>query len=673
MHSSRRFSSTGNQVQAEGSNPTSPSDVTSVWVGTRRASLKDPRTAPTKKVPHHCEEEAVSGQQKSVRRGGGGTGRGGGGGGGEYVVVSVKNSTHTDSGSRRNSTVIHPMSTTTTTTSARRSSASSDHSGPPRPSSSVPSSSSSSSFSSSPWDHLPLQSGPAVHSRVQGGTGSGHRQANPESGSAVHSRVQGGTGSGHRQANLESGPAVHSRVQGGTGSGQANLGKGVGISGHIATDPSIESHILSSSSSTPSENSPQYGSGSGSCSGGDLLPNTGRGLNVGSLSSNGPALFGGMNSLYGAAGFMPPLASPSMPVLPLLTSSDMGSLPFPAAQQLQLSPDLLASSLDLTLVLSRAASLLGLTPLQTTPPLTSSLLGLTQSPLLPTTLATGQLPTLPQASSLLGLTQTPILPIPSAGPLNLLSGSLAMNQALQSPDLQFPALSKLLTTPTLPMTSPPAEVVSPQKKSAAPAVSQKQVHRKSPPPLLSQNPSEAYHAKRASAKTRRTSKQPPPSAPPLPLTPSTVDPEDDHMTSRARSSDPPSTRPCRSSPIPQADSVCDVWSGSDQVHSPVVSVQPCYLPPPDPQCCMRCGKKVYTMEKQVGPVRRVLYHKTCFTCAACRSALTLSNYHLNDDDKEDLNVYCVSHKPLFKHSPLDAEALLLQQTVLAVPRQEMWA
>ncbi|ESP02519.1 hypothetical protein LOTGIDRAFT_70091, partial [Lottia gigantea] len=60
--------------------------------------------------------------------------------------------------------------------------------------------------------------------------------------------------------------------------------------------------------------------------------------------------------------------------------------------------------------------------------------------------------------------------------------------------------------------------------------------------------------------------------------------------------------------------------------------------------CLRCGKRVYHMEK-LGPVKECLYHKLCFRCVVCNTTLNVKNYHVNPNDMEDLNVYCVTHVP----------------------------
>ena len=76
------------------------------------------------------------------------------------------------------------------------------------------------------------------------------------------------------------------------------------------------------------------------------------------------------------------------------------------------------------------------------------------------------------------------------------------------------------------------------------------------------------------------------------------------------------------------------------------------------------------MEK-LGPVKDVLYHKTCFTCIVCHTTLSLSNFHHNHADMADLNVYCGSHKPLAKANPLDSNAVGIHRA-LSVPKTNRW-
>ncbi|XP_061178767.1 uncharacterized protein LOC133187418 [Saccostrea echinata] len=73
---------------------------------------------------------------------------------------------------------------------------------------------------------------------------------------------------------------------------------------------------------------------------------------------------------------------------------------------------------------------------------------------------------------------------------------------------------------------------------------------------------------------------------------------------------------------------------------------------PDP--CFRCNKQVYQLDK-IGPVRRVLYHKQCFRCAECSTALTLKNFCQNANDKNDKQVYCKKHQPKQEKCHVDIE------------------
>ncbi|XP_060064696.1 uncharacterized protein LOC132545044 [Ylistrum balloti] len=64
----------------------------------------------------------------------------------------------------------------------------------------------------------------------------------------------------------------------------------------------------------------------------------------------------------------------------------------------------------------------------------------------------------------------------------------------------------------------------------------------------------------------------------------------------------------------------------------------------DEDACFKCGKTVYQLDK-IGPIRKVLFHKQCFRCCICGSALTVKNYSQNFNDKSDKQVYCRNHKP----------------------------
>ncbi|XP_041348314.1 uncharacterized protein LOC121367924 [Gigantopelta aegis] len=95
-------------------------------------------------------------------------------------------------------------------------------------------------------------------------------------------------------------------------------------------------------------------------------------------------------------------------------------------------------------------------------------------------------------------------------------------------------------------------------------------------------------------------------------------------------------------------------------------VAPNYTRPKEKDLCMRCGKKVYAMEK-IGPVKYVVYHKLCFRCVVCTSLLTLKNFHHNPNEMEDLNVYCQSHRPKEDSGTLDANSVSIQKA-LKVPK-----
>ncbi|KAK7102510.1 hypothetical protein V1264_020717 [Littorina saxatilis] len=146
---------------------------------------------------------------------------------------------------------------------------------------------------------------------------------------------------------------------------------------------------------------------------------------------------------------------------------------------------------------------------------------------------------------------------------------------------------------------------------------------------------------------------------------SSLDHTDDQGTSGVGSSIPSS--PSDSSPTsPHSD--LHLATSGDEGQGHVLVAEPCYLRPKDKQTCLRCRKKVYAMEK-LGPVKDVLYHKTCFTCAACHTTLNLKNFHHNEADMGDLNVYCISHKPVSKANPLDSHSVGIQRA-LTVPKRE---
>ncbi|KAK6176945.1 hypothetical protein SNE40_015146 [Patella caerulea] len=98
-----------------------------------------------------------------------------------------------------------------------------------------------------------------------------------------------------------------------------------------------------------------------------------------------------------------------------------------------------------------------------------------------------------------------------------------------------------------------------------------------------------------------------------------------------------------------------------QIYAPV---PPCYERPINKECCLKCGKKVYAMEK-LGPVKDCLYHKFCFSCVVCGTILNVKNYHVNPNDLEDVNVYCTTHMPSNKSVCVDAASVSIKGALRA--------
>jgi len=82
--------------------------------------------------------------------------------------------------------------------------------------------------------------------------------------------------------------------------------------------------------------------------------------------------------------------------------------------------------------------------------------------------------------------------------------------------------------------------------------------------------------------------------------------------------------------------------------------------------CYTCMKKVYPMEK-LGPVKGVVYHKTCFKCKTCNTTLNLQNFTHSQTDQFDLSAYCKSHQPLSsgKGPKLDAQSIEIKSALQA--------
>ncbi|BFZ08608.1 hypothetical protein BsWGS_11647 [Bradybaena similaris] len=91
-----------------------------------------------------------------------------------------------------------------------------------------------------------------------------------------------------------------------------------------------------------------------------------------------------------------------------------------------------------------------------------------------------------------------------------------------------------------------------------------------------------------------------------------------------------------------------------------------YQKPRNKDECMRCNTKVYPMER-TGPIKDVVYHKRCFTCASCGTTLNLKNFHHNPNDTDDLRVFCASHKPKERTNSCDASAVHIR-SALTTPK-----
>ncbi|KAH9489089.1 hypothetical protein Btru_057739 [Bulinus truncatus] len=114
-------------------------------------------------------------------------------------------------------------------------------------------------------------------------------------------------------------------------------------------------------------------------------------------------------------------------------------------------------------------------------------------------------------------------------------------------------------------------------------------------------------------------------------------------------------------------------SSTSSVTSPVTSprgqeilanVAPCYERPVKRDQCLRCFKKVYPLE-QVGPIKEVMYHKTCFTCVTCGTQLNLKNFGHNPNDLDDLNVFCTVHRPKERTLSMDADSIHIKRALTA--------
>lgn len=76
------------------------------------------------------------------------------------------------------------------------------------------------------------------------------------------------------------------------------------------------------------------------------------------------------------------------------------------------------------------------------------------------------------------------------------------------------------------------------------------------------------------------------------------------------------------------------------------------------QRCVRCRQQVYHMDK-VGPLKELsFFHQSCFSCAHCKSKLTLKTYFNNQQTSSgDLEVYCHRHCPKTGPGRLDGQSV----------------
>jgi hypothetical protein len=65
--------------------------------------------------------------------------------------------------------------------------------------------------------------------------------------------------------------------------------------------------------------------------------------------------------------------------------------------------------------------------------------------------------------------------------------------------------------------------------------------------------------------------------------------------------------------------------------------------------CHRCEQVIYEKDK-FGPVNHNIYHKSCFKCFICDTALSLKSYATSQASINDKEVYCGSHAPKSKVS-----------------------
>ena len=74
--------------------------------------------------------------------------------------------------------------------------------------------------------------------------------------------------------------------------------------------------------------------------------------------------------------------------------------------------------------------------------------------------------------------------------------------------------------------------------------------------------------------------------------------------------------------------------------------------------CSKCLEPVYQQEL-VEPKVGLLYHSWCFKCCVCGTKLQISTFHTNQQDMEDIGVYCKGHTPTTRVS-IDADGFQVQ-------------
>lgn len=70
--------------------------------------------------------------------------------------------------------------------------------------------------------------------------------------------------------------------------------------------------------------------------------------------------------------------------------------------------------------------------------------------------------------------------------------------------------------------------------------------------------------------------------------------------------------------------------------------------------CHRCNKTVYAKEKMTSS-KDIIFHKACFTCKVCGTALSTAS-HKTSVDRKDPEIYCAAHVPKLVGKSLGADS-----------------